>query len=44
MALRWSCPIIAAGTGGFVINGIDESDASGGSVSGAGDVNGDGTR
>ena len=30
------------GTNGFVINGIDESDRSGGSVSGAGDVNGDG--
>ena len=27
---------------GFVINGIDEADASGGSVSGAGDINGDG--
>jgi flagellin-like hook-associated protein FlgL len=33
---------IASGTGGFVINGIDESDASGYSVSNAGDVNGDG--
>ncbi|MHC4429694.1 MAG: integrin alpha, partial [Planctomycetota bacterium] len=32
---------IVAGTGGFVINGIDASDASGASVSGAGDVNGD---
>ena len=30
------------GTNGFVINGIDERDRSGGSVSGAGDVNGDG--
>ena len=30
------------GTNGFVINGIDENDNSGGSVSGAGDVNGDG--
>ncbi len=33
---------VAAGTGGFVINGIDPFDASGGNVSGAGDVNGDG--
>ncbi len=33
---------VAAGTGGFVINGIDTGDLSGGSVSGAGDVNGDG--
>ncbi len=30
------------GTNGFVINGIDESDYSGSSVSSAGDVNGDG--
>ncbi len=30
------------GTNGFVINGIDEGDDSGCSVSGAGDVNGDG--
>ncbi len=33
---------VAAGTGGFVMNGIDTSDLSGISVSGAGDVNGDG--
>ncbi len=33
---------VAAGTGGFVMNGIDVDDNSGTSVSGAGDVNGDG--
>jgi hypothetical protein len=33
---------IAAGTGGFVINGESEGDWSGYSVSNAGDVNGDG--
>ena len=30
------------GSNGFVLNGIDEDDFSGGSVSSAGDVNGDG--
>ena len=30
------------GSDGFVINGIDAGDESGGSVSGAGDINGDG--
>lgn len=33
---------VAAGSGGFVMNGIDPGDISGFSVSGAGDVNGDG--
>ncbi len=33
---------VAAGTGGFVMNGVSTSDRSGCSVSGAGDVNGDG--
>lgn len=33
---------VAAGSGGFVINGQGNSDYSGSSVSGAGDVNGDG--
>ena len=33
---------VVAGTGGFVINGIDGYDRSGRSVSGGGDVNGDG--
>jgi hypothetical protein len=33
---------IASGTGGFVINGVAADDRSGGSVSSAGDVNGDG--
>ncbi len=33
---------VVAGTGGFAINGINSSDYSGRSVSGAGDVNGDG--
>ena len=32
----------ALGAGGFRVNGIDAGDASGRSVSGAGDVNGDG--
>ncbi len=33
---------VAAGTGVFVINGVDPGEQSGYSVSGAGDVNGDG--
>ena len=33
---------VVAGSGGFVMNGIDTFDYSGRSVSGAGDVNGDG--
>jgi len=33
---------VAAGTGGFAINGATAGDKTGGSVSGAGDVNGDG--
>ena len=33
---------VAAGTGGFVVNGVSEKDQAGFSVSGAGDVNGDG--
>ncbi|MFM9969186.1 MAG: putative Ig domain-containing protein [Burkholderiales bacterium] len=33
---------VALGTGGFVINGQDATDLSGGSVASAGDVNGDG--
>jgi hypothetical protein len=33
---------IAAGTGGFVVNGESANDYSGRSVSSAGDVNGDG--
>ncbi len=34
--------VVAAGVGGFVINGFDQFDGSGSSVSDAGDVNGDG--
>jgi hypothetical protein len=33
---------VEAGTGGFVINGVSSGDSSGGSVAGAGDINGDG--
>jgi len=33
---------VASGTGGFVINGASSQDSSGGSVSSAGDINGDG--
>ena len=45
-ASGWGAPIdlgdVAAGTGGFVINGQDASDRSGISVASAGDVDGDG--
>ena len=37
-----SLDAVDGGTGGFVIKGIDDFDASGKAVSGAGDVNGDG--
>jgi hypothetical protein len=37
-----SVDLATLGAGGFRIDGIDASDASGGSVAGAGDVNGDG--
>ena len=42
---RWSSPISLSslnGANGFVLNGENTSDFSGGSVSGAGDINGDG--